>query len=311
MHLIALSYVEFHNISEIDTHKPLNSFELPSCLLCLLRIESNISHLKAKGSALVYFQDNVWSSLAEKCKVCKLLKKNTIHCGTCKSDENTWVCLICGFLGCNRYLEGHAEAHFDESSHLMAVEVTFHHVWHYLRDVFVHIICKTNNGKFIELHDVEDNSIDKQSLSRYDQIAEDYNANMVENFSIQRAFYENKLEGMLAVFEDRINGLKIESEKYKGMIVKLKKTLESEENEKRNKLKEMRQFLEDKKKKIEERSEFSEMLTKDIEDYQNIAKNRSDDSKELEEIVNKIKRKRKLIEEKKAELAKIMEEVEK
>ena len=33
-------------------------------------------------------------------------------CSECGSVESLWICLICGYVGCGRYVQGHAYTHF-------------------------------------------------------------------------------------------------------------------------------------------------------------------------------------------------------
>lgn len=58
--------------------------------------------------------------------VCEL---GLAHCSKCDLKENLWLCLTCGALGCGRKLHGgiggngHALAHFEESSHPICVKL--------------------------------------------------------------------------------------------------------------------------------------------------------------------------------------------
>ena len=36
-------------------------------------------------------------------------------CFECQSHESLWICLVCGHVGCGRYVERHAFAHFQVS----------------------------------------------------------------------------------------------------------------------------------------------------------------------------------------------------
>ena len=35
----------------------------------------------------------------------------------CQSSEDLWICLVCGYVGCGRYVGGHSHAHFLETEH--------------------------------------------------------------------------------------------------------------------------------------------------------------------------------------------------
>lgn len=46
------------------------------------------------------------------CPVCRYVQTpETIpdnQCQECHSSESLWICLICGYVGCGRYVQGHA-----------------------------------------------------------------------------------------------------------------------------------------------------------------------------------------------------------
>lgn len=46
-------------------------------------------------------------------------------------EQNLWICLICGHIGCGRYVSRHAYKHFEETQHTYAMQLTNHRVWDY------------------------------------------------------------------------------------------------------------------------------------------------------------------------------------
>jgi BRCA1-associated protein len=56
------------------------------------------------------------------------------ECAVCKSTETLWVCLICGHIGCGRYVGAHAYEHYRETSHLYSLEIETQRVWDYTGD---------------------------------------------------------------------------------------------------------------------------------------------------------------------------------
>jgi BRCA1-associated protein len=56
----------------------------------------------------------------------------------CALHKTLWVCLICGFCGCGRYSNKHAEAHFLESGHNYSLELATLRIWDYANGEFVH-----------------------------------------------------------------------------------------------------------------------------------------------------------------------------
>lgn len=69
------------------------------------------------------------------------------------SRQNLWICLICGHIGCGRYVSRHAYKHFEETQHTYAMQLTNHRVWDYAggeRCVFppcrMTLVVKTASG---------------------------------------------------------------------------------------------------------------------------------------------------------------------
>lgn len=48
------------------------------------------------------------------------------------------MCLVCGHVGCGRYVRSHAIAHFEESDHTFALDIHSRRVWDYAADNFVY-----------------------------------------------------------------------------------------------------------------------------------------------------------------------------
>lgn len=67
--------------------------------------------------------------------------------------QNLWICLICGHIGCGRYVSRHAYKHFEETQHTYAMQLTNHRVWDYAGgmqtlDVMLHISEPEYTGFF-------------------------------------------------------------------------------------------------------------------------------------------------------------------
>ena len=50
-------------------------------------------------------------------------------CVQCKDGSENWICLVCGVVGCGRYVGGHMLAHSQESGHPVAAGVKDLSVW--------------------------------------------------------------------------------------------------------------------------------------------------------------------------------------
>jgi BRCA1-associated protein len=57
-------------------------------------------------------------------------------CSMCESTSRNWICVVCGVVGCGRYVpgKGHARQHWEESGHVLAMELETQRVWDYKGD---------------------------------------------------------------------------------------------------------------------------------------------------------------------------------
>lgn len=64
--------------------------------------------------------------------------------------NDLYICLICGFIGCNRYEKQHALEHYKQTYHNFSMSITNKNVWDYSTDKFVHrLFSDTNSNKLI------------------------------------------------------------------------------------------------------------------------------------------------------------------
>lgn len=61
-----------------------------------------------------------------------------LFCNRCGMQETLWVCLLCGFVGCGRYSNVHAEEHYKESGHNYSLELVTLRIWDYANGEFAH-----------------------------------------------------------------------------------------------------------------------------------------------------------------------------
>ena len=145
-------------------------YELPTCPVCLERMDSivtgrhtpfynhTITRAKTLPPGLITtpcthrfdcrclhrWNDHPNPSESTRtCPVCRLSHRSSAsskppppQCTRCTTaaPEDTWICLICGYLGCSRYQRGHARDHYTETGHAYAMEIATQRVWDYLED---------------------------------------------------------------------------------------------------------------------------------------------------------------------------------
>ncbi|KAK8853474.1 hypothetical protein IAR55_004181 [Kwoniella newhampshirensis] len=154
---------------------PASRYELPSCPVCLERLDSTVTGLVTLPCAHTFDCDCLRKWGDSRCPVCRLshllLSSSSHHppghssaerdeitrltkCSMCDSTENNWICVVCGVVGCGRYEpgKGHARRHWEESGHVLAMELETQRVWDYKGDNYVHRLIQTrNDGKLVEL----------------------------------------------------------------------------------------------------------------------------------------------------------------
>ncbi|WWC64886.1 uncharacterized protein I303_107500 [Kwoniella dejecticola CBS 10117] len=156
-----------------------STYELPSCPVCLERLDSTVTGLVTLPCAHTFDCDCLRKWGDSRCPVCRLSHlllssgsaSNGTHspsrsrrgdtditrltkCSMCDSTENNWICVVCGTVGCGRYepSKGHARRHWEESGHVLAMELETQRVWDYKGDNYVHrLIQSRSDGKLVEL----------------------------------------------------------------------------------------------------------------------------------------------------------------
>ncbi|KAJ5603430.1 hypothetical protein N7537_006386 [Penicillium hordei] len=187
--------------------------ELPTCPVCLERMDEttglltiNCQHVfhctclqKWKGSGCPvcrYTQDDYRKSNAA-------LKpdEEPQECSICHSEENLWACLICGTIGCGRYDNAHAFAHWKETAHAFSMDLTTQRVWDYVGDAYVHrIIQNKTDGKLLELPAADHSALDPPDWGdavpreKLENMSIEYTHLLTSQLESQRAYFEEVVE---------------------------------------------------------------------------------------------------------------------
>lgn len=198
-HLAFVERVETINSSK-GAAKPIPGFtELPACYICLERMDESLNGVISilcnhsfHTNCLVKWGDTC-------CPVCRYSQTPDYAdvdnaCTECGSNENLWICLICGYIGCGRYAGGHAHNHFKETQHTYSMELGHNKVWDYAADNYVHrLIQNKSDGKMVQFD--ERNQVVNRD-EKVDSITLEYTYLLTMQLDSQRLFFEERLNKM-------------------------------------------------------------------------------------------------------------------
>lgn len=109
---------------------------LPSCMICCDRLDRTISGI---ASNICDCPSDCCSCVTDSsCPACVASLAREHPCTECASVDDSWVCLICGYVGCSRYRESHVRTHCQAEGHFFSLSLTTQQIWDYLSDRFVH-----------------------------------------------------------------------------------------------------------------------------------------------------------------------------
>ena len=133
--------------------------DLPLCPVCLepLQPPTGPSSPLLTTLCLHHFHFSCLSQWADStCPVCRFSLHPALlsSCSSCHhpAASSLWMCLLCGHVGCSRYIGGHAYRHWEESGHGYCLSVSTQRVWDYVREEYVHRLVRSKrDGKLVEL----------------------------------------------------------------------------------------------------------------------------------------------------------------
>ncbi|XVE54455.1 hypothetical protein DITRI_Ditri03aG0082700 [Diplodiscus trichospermus] len=204
-HILFTHSVEYSELGEIAGTPPEGFTELPTCPICLERLDPDTSGI------ISTFCDHSfqcsctlkWTYLS--CTVCRFCQQQDEKpaCSICGSVENLWVCLMCGFLGCGRYKEGHAVRHWKDTQHCYSLELISQQIWDYVGDGYVHRLNQSKvDGKSVEMNsrclsmegNGDDSGINEAIYSsKVEAIFDEYSRLLATELEKQRQNYESLL----------------------------------------------------------------------------------------------------------------------
>lgn len=194
---------------------PQNHTELPTCPVCLERMDESVDGVLTilcnhtfHASCLVKWGDST-------CPICRYVQTPELMessvCMECEGNEELWICLICGHVGCGRYQSGHAANHFRNTNHTYALQIGTDRVWDYLGDNFVHrLLQNKSDGKLVAT-----NSPGNDGEEKIDSMQLEFTYLLTSQLDAQRKHYEDRLNCIEASINADKNKIFKETEKIR------------------------------------------------------------------------------------------------
>lgn len=216
--------------STISKHDP--HLELPSCPVCLERMDSDVTGLLTIPCQHTFHCQCLSKWKDDTCPVCRysnnvsnhkirrstrrLLQYSTSRamnqssgqndsqgneyisdeselCSECLAREKLWICLICGNIGCDRYApEQHSLKHFINTGHCFAMEIRTSRVWDYAGDSYVHRLVANESDGKL-VELPEKNNDQPSSMDKLDEVGFEYSQLLISQLSSQQEYYESLL----------------------------------------------------------------------------------------------------------------------
>jgi len=207
--------------------------ELPTCPVCLERMDETVTgivsilcnhsfHCKCLAK---------WKE-SNSCPVCRysdqLDCKDTM-CQICKSTESLWICLVCGFIGCGRYINEHARIHFKETNHTYALDLQTNRVWDYSGDCYVHRLAQNKDGKIVQITGISSSEDQFPEVGKLESISLEYTYLM----ETQKRFFDQQLKRLEREKLSKVTHLEEEYAFLMGQLELQNKRIQELENEKK------------------------------------------------------------------------------
>ncbi|KAG0709194.1 hypothetical protein DFH29DRAFT_218850 [Suillus ampliporus] len=308
-HIVRVLSVEIDSESSVSSSTvarlPQSVYELPTCPVCLERMDSAITGLITVPCSHTFHCMCLSKWGDSRCPVCRysqtLLSSHPTSstsrsrpipfantatpslstCADCSSTTNLWICLICGNIGCGRYGRAHAHAHYEKTTHLYALELETQRVWDYAGDGYVHrLIQNKADGKLVELPSAASsmgvNSRDDGTLGP--SHADSLSAEKIEAIGIEYSYLlTSQLDSQRSFYEEQTTELKTQVDELRNLVEKLGRDLEKdrieakerEEQRRREEEEKLNEVYKDKtkaEKKAERVAELARKFEKELKE---------------------------------------------
>ncbi|GAB1598091.1 BRCA1-associated protein-like [Argonauta hians] len=214
-HLVYIAKIETMKSSE-GAGLPIPGLtELPNCPVCLERMDESVEGILTILCNHAFHVTCLAQWGYTSCPVCRYCQTPEEvpdnRCLECGSQESLWICLICGHVGCGRYVGRHAYRHFQETQHTYAMQLGNNKVWDYAGDNYVHrLVQNKTDGKLVEV-DERGNAVNE----KLDALTLEYTYLLTSQLESQRLYFEEKIA---RVEQDALHQVKVGESRHKQMV---------------------------------------------------------------------------------------------
>lgn len=280
-------------ITRIETFSedPAKIEETSNCAVCIDRmcadVESIITILCNHSFHTPCLSK--WSDTS--CPVCRYCQtpESQIEskCLDCSYEgESLWMCIICGYVACGRYINGHAYDHFTQTQHTYAMQLTDNQVWDYAGDNYVHrLLANKTDGKPVEVEGAE---AYRQAEEKIEAVQLEYTYLLAQQLESQRKYYEKLLKDCDKQCQKKVSEINCKHKKTAEDLLELQikfKQLEKDKGALDRKLIATRTKLTKTQTLLNEEKQMNKCLTMNQEQFQ---KKLEEQERELNEKASKI-----------------------
>ncbi|CAL9682377.1 unnamed protein product [Knipowitschia caucasica] len=274
--------------------------ELPKCTVCLERMDESVNGVLTTlcnhsfHSQCLQRWEDVSCPVCRYCQTPEPVEEN--KCFECGVQENLWICLICGHIGCGRYISRHAYKHFEETQHTYAMQLTNHRVWDYAGDNYVHrLVASKTDGKMVQYECEGDTCHDE----KIDALQLEYSYLLTSQLESQRIYWENKITHLEKETTEEINNMKS----------KFKETLERCDNLERR-LGELSKDKQTMEKKCTQLNARVAKLSQELKEEQEMNRCLRDNQTQLQsQLVDEERKAKESVERKEVAIAELQEQL--
>jgi BRCA1-associated protein len=233
----------------------------------------------------------------------------------CNADQNLWICIICGNVGCGRYDSAHAFAHYEATKHSFAMDIATQHVWDYAGDGYVHRLIQSKaDGKLMDLPAAawsDKGKIDDGGMSamgadtvpreKMEAMSNEYTYMLTSQLESQRLYYEEQLDRAVTKASKAASSAEGTSDKLDSVLKELKE-LQVSHSEAKQSIRNLEKEVERSKKRSEKADALARKLGSDWKEEKTVNESLMQRIKFLNEQVKEAEAKQEKLENDKKDL---------